>query len=291
MAAHFDIDRFLNVRSASGASFSPDGRFVAFLTNTTGVSQLWQVPVEGGWPVQLTFTRDSVRGGHYCPTRHELIFSMDAGGNERTQLYLLKGVGRSDHGLGDGWTVADLSGQPKAIHSFGGWSRDGTQFAFGANRDKAGRFDIYVQKLGGKTARLLAKGPGGYYGVASWSPDDRTLLVRRTESNANQDLYLIDVATGRGTRASGSRHLTPHKGEVRYGSPVWSADGKSSYCPSTAGGRDLDGLARLDVDGGKLTWVATPEHEVEEVVASPKGRWLAWCINVVEMEGLRQTLD
>ena len=78
MAVRFDIDRFLNVRSASGASFSPDGRFVAFLTNVTGVAQLWQVPVEGGWPVQLTFTRESVRGGHYSPTRHELIFSMPA---------------------------------------------------------------------------------------------------------------------------------------------------------------------------------------------------------------------
>ncbi|HKB41835.1 MAG TPA: S9 family peptidase [Gemmataceae bacterium] len=274
MAAHFDIDRFLNIRNASGASFSPDGRFVAFLTNTTGVTQLWQVPVEGGWPVQLTFTRDSVRGGHYSPIRHELIFSMDSGGNERTQLYLLRGVGRSDHGLGDGWTTADLSGQPRAIHSFSGWSRDGTQFAFGANRDRADRFDIYVQKLGEKTARLLAKGPGGYFGVAGWSPDDRTLLVRRTESNFNQDLSLIDVATGK------ERHLTPHKGEVRYGSPVWSADGKAVYCPSTAGGRDLDGLARIDVDSGKLTWVTTPEHEVEEVAASPKGRWLAWCINV-----------
>ena len=117
MATHFDIDRFLNIRSASGASFSPDGRFVAFLINVTGVSQLWQVPVEGGWPVQLTFTRDSVRGGHYSPTRHELIFSMDAGGNERTQLYLLKGVGRSDHGLGDGWTIEDVNGHPKALAS------------------------------------------------------------------------------------------------------------------------------------------------------------------------------
>src|SRR5947209_9847254 len=158
MAVRFDIDRFLNIRSASGASFSPDGRFVAFLTNVTGVSQLWQVAVEGSWPVQLTFTRDSVRGGRYSPIRHELIFSMDAGGNERTQLYLLKGVGRSDHSLGDGWTVEDLSGHPKAIHHFGGFSRDGTLFAFAANRDKADRFDIYVQKAGSKeTARLLAK--------------------------------------------------------------------------------------------------------------------------------------
>src|SRR5262245_30310695 len=97
--AAFPIDRYLNIRSASGASFSPDGRFVSFLTNITGVSQLWQVPVNGGWPTQLTFTSESVRGGHFSPTRHELIFSMDTGGNEREQLFRLKGIGDGkDHG-------------------------------------------------------------------------------------------------------------------------------------------------------------------------------------------------
>src|SRR5437870_2915819 len=59
------IDRFLNIRSALGPTFSPDGRFLCFLTNITGVAQVWQIPIEGGWPTQLTFTRESVRGVHF----------------------------------------------------------------------------------------------------------------------------------------------------------------------------------------------------------------------------------
>src|SRR5947209_17862213 len=98
MGVRFDIDRFLNVRSASGASFSPDGRFVAFLTNITGVNQLWQVSVTGGWPTQLTFTSDSVNSVAYSPFYHELIYAMDKGGNERNQLFLLKGVPAAEHG-------------------------------------------------------------------------------------------------------------------------------------------------------------------------------------------------
>src|SRR5262249_40783789 len=125
MATPFSLDRYLNIRAASGPSFSPDGRFVSFLTNITGVAQLWQVPIEGGWPVQLTFTNESVRSAHYSPRQHELIFSMDTGGNERTQLYRLRGVGQTDHGLGEGWITEDLTRQPNAIHSFGGWSHDG----------------------------------------------------------------------------------------------------------------------------------------------------------------------
>jgi dipeptidyl aminopeptidase/acylaminoacyl peptidase len=275
MAPRFGIDRYLNIRWATGPSFSPDGRFVSFLTNVTGVLQLWQVPVTGGWPTQLTFTTDSVRTAAYNPRRPELIFSMDHGGNEQTQLYRLRGVaGNTDHGLGDGWDDTDLTRRPKAVHHFGGWNHEGDAFAFSANRDDPSRFDVYVQKVGDPEARLLRKGPGGYYQPAGWSPDDRHLLVNRVESNHNQDLFLLDVASGQ------ERRLTPHQGDVQYQSPAWSADGKAVYCVSTAGNRDLLGLARIDLDSGKLTYVETLEHGVEAVQASPQGRWLAWLVNV-----------
>lgn len=273
MPASFPIDLFLNIRSAHGPTFSPDGRFVAFLTNITGVTQLWQVPTDGGWPVQLTFSSESVRGAHYNPIRHEIIYSMDAGGNERTQLYRLHGTGGgTDHGLGDGWTSEDLSKQPKAIHQWGGWSHDGRQFAFSANREEPSRFDVYVQKIGA-AARLVQKGPGGFYHAAGWSPDDKSLLAHRTESNMNQDLYVIDVATG------DARRLTPHEGDVQYHSAGWSADGKHVYCTSTAEGRHKAGLAQIEAATGKLVYLETPEHVVEAVYASPKGRWLAWLEN------------
>jgi len=130
MPEQFDIAQYLNIRSATGPSFSPDGRFLSFLTNITGVAQLWQVPAAGGWPTQLTFTRESVRDAHYNLVRHEIVYSMDIGGNERTQLYHLRGVGGgTDYAIGEGWVSTDLSRHPEAIHSFGGWSHDGHQYA------------------------------------------------------------------------------------------------------------------------------------------------------------------
>jgi dipeptidyl aminopeptidase/acylaminoacyl peptidase len=274
MPTLFPIDRFLNIRSASGPSFSPDGRFVSFLTNITGVTQLWQVPVAGGWPVQLTFTRESVSSARYNPRRPELLYSMDVGGDERTQIFRLHGVGGgTDHGLGDGWTSDDLTRQPKAIHMSGGWSRDGEFIAFSANRDEPSRFDIYVQKIGDTDARLLQKGPGGFYAPAGWAPDGHSLVALRMESPIKQDLVLLDVASGN------ARVLTPPKETALYHGPSWSADGKRIYCSSNAG-RDLAGLAQIDVASGKLTHLETPEHEVETVAASPQGRWLAWLLNV-----------
>src|SRR5262245_15529009 len=273
MPTRFSIDRFLNIRSATGPTFSPDGRFVAFLTNITAVMQLWQVPVEGGWPTQLTFTNESVRSAHYSPIRHEIVYSMDTGGNERTQLYLLKGVGGgTDHGIGDGWISENLTNHPDAIHTFGGWSHDGERIAFAANREKLDRFDIYVQKIGEKEAKLLAKGPGGYYMAHGWSPDDKQLLVSYNESNFNQELYIIDLASGK------VQHLTPHRENTQYHSPQWSLFSKSIYCATTADNRDRLGLAEIDVASGTLKYLESSEHEIESVAA--KGRWLTWLVNI-----------
>src|SRR5262249_17167238 len=136
-------------------------------------------------------------------------------------------------------------------------------------------------KFGDKVPKLLAKGPGGYYRALGWSADDKTLLVERNESNVNQDLYLIDVETGKST------HLTSHKGNEQYHSAHFSHDGKHVYCISPAGGKDLAGVARIDVATKKLTWVANPKHEVDSVLPSPKGRWLAWLVNAGGKSELR----
>src|SRR5438874_2468524 len=245
MATEFSIDRYLNIRAANAPSFSPDGRFLTFITNITDVAQLWQLPVDGGWPTQLTFTSESARLAHYSPVRHELVFGMDAGGNERTQIYQLTGVGSgTDHGLGDGWVTRDLSRRPDAIHEFGGWSHDGQRIAFSANRDEPGRFDVYVHKLAEPEATLLGRAPGGYYLASGWSPNDQSLLVYHMETNYQQNLYVLDVKDGK------ARHLTPHRGDAVYHSAHWSADGQTIYCASTADGRDLAALAQIDVASG-----------------------------------------
>ncbi|MGE3804491.1 MAG: alpha/beta fold hydrolase, partial [Gemmataceae bacterium] len=107
------------------------------------------------------------------------------------------------------------------------------------------------------------------------------LLVIRTESNFNQDLFVLDIASGN------ARQLTPHKGHVQYHSPCWSGDGKWIYCASTAEGRDLNGLARIDVATSELSYIEKPTHEVEDVYSSPQGRWLGWLVNVGGRSELR----
>src|SRR5215471_9381582 len=59
-SASYDIERYLNIRSALAPQLSPDAKTVAFLTNVTGSNQIWTVPAQGGWPEQITFFGDRV---------------------------------------------------------------------------------------------------------------------------------------------------------------------------------------------------------------------------------------
>ncbi len=228
----YDLSRYLNVRSAYGSSFAPDGT-LAFLMNTTGVAQLWSLPEPHGWPEQLTFYDDTVSFVDFSPERQELVFGMDEGGNERAQLYRLDADGR----------VHDLTGMPDAKHRWGGWSPDGERFAFASNRRDEAAFDIYVQDRDatGDNAELVWEGDG-WLSVGGFSPDGERLLVSEAHSSFDQDIYVLDIDSG------DLSHLTPHEGKVRYTSASWGPDGDAVYLVTDAESDTLE-LARLSLEG------------------------------------------
>ena len=61
-----------------------------FVSNVSGQFNLWRVPVEGGWPHQLTsFTDETVRQIAVSPRDGTIVLTADPDGDEFTQLYLL----------------------------------------------------------------------------------------------------------------------------------------------------------------------------------------------------------
>ena len=75
----YTFEQFLNVRNALRPSFSPDGQRVAFLTDVSGVPQLWSVPAAGGSPQQLTDYAERIIDARYAPAGQQILFSMDQG--------------------------------------------------------------------------------------------------------------------------------------------------------------------------------------------------------------------
>ncbi|WP_311171180.1 S9 family peptidase [Halobellus ordinarius] len=261
-----DIERYLNVRSAYGASVGPDGDRVAFLMDTTGVPQVWTVTDPGGWPEQRTFFDERVTFVSFSPERPEFVFGMDEGGDERGQLF------RYNLPTGE---ITPLTATPEAKHRWGGWSHDGERFAFTANRRDESVFDVYVQGRDetGADAELVFEGDG-WLTLGGWSPDDSRVIVSEAYSNFDQDVWVLDVATGE--RA----HLTPHEGTVRFQSAEWGPDGEAVYLVSDREGDTLD-LWRVDADGSEFSLVASDaEWEIDGVAVDDEGGRLVYSTNV-----------
>jgi dipeptidyl aminopeptidase/acylaminoacyl peptidase len=256
------LERYLNVRSAYGASVAPDGT-VAFLMDTTGTPQVWTLDSPGAWPEQRTFYDERVTFCSYSSARPELAFGMDDGGNEREQLFRLDPDG----------SVVNLTRHPDAKHYWGGWSNDGERFAFASNRRDESVFDVYVQDRDavGENAELVFEGDG-IYSVGGFSPDDRHLVLLESHSNFDADVHALDVETGEKT------HLTPHQDDVRYGGIEWGPDG--SLYVVTDDGTDLLYLARLTLDAHLDTVVRDEAWNVDGVAIDHDTGRLVYSRNV-----------
>lgn len=259
----YGFGRFLKIRGAYGAGWSPDGRRVTFITSITGVPQAWEVPEGGGWPEQLTFHEERVGRAEYPPVGERLLYSMDAGGNERMQLFLL------DRRTG---IERDLTRRPDAIHQFGAFSPEGERIAYTATRRNGTDFDVYVQRLPDGEPEVAWE-TEGYHEVAGWAPDGSFLLVLRHRSNMDGDLYRLDLRSGQAVL------LTPHEGEARFLSPRITPDGRSIFLATDRDG-DFLRLGRLDPSTLEISYLTPDDHDVESVELSRDGRYLVAARNV-----------
>jgi dipeptidyl aminopeptidase/acylaminoacyl peptidase len=270
-AEKYSFDRYLNVRSAYGASFSPDGRHLSFLTDITGVAEVWNVPMDihspdPSWPDQLTFRGERVASATFSPTDNALLVAADVGGNERTQLYTLSA---------DGSTFTNLTDRPEVIYQFGDWSPDGKSILYSSNERDGRYFDVYELSLENQQSQQLLQHDGTNYPI-SYSPDGLQVLVSRHESNTRNQLMLINRAT-RDTRT-----LTPPssdaKGPAEYANPAWSADRHGLYLLSNAG-RQFLSLARLDLATSELTYLRDESWDAEQLALTDDGTRMALVTN------------
>ncbi len=268
------FERFVAYRRFGGAlAFTKDAADVLFVSNISGQFNLWRVPVEGGWPHQLTsFADETVRQVAVSPRDGTMVFNADPDGDEFTQLYLLDPA--------ESWPdqITD-AGEVQHFVTGGAFSPDGTKLAYCANARTPADVDVWVRDLEtGETRHVFGE---GMYAVAfDWSPDGTKLLAIDLRHNSDTSVHLVDVETG------DARELTPHDDDVLYEPGPWAPDGSGFYLV-TDEGREFRGLAFYDMAAGAYEWLETPDGDVEGVALSDDGRVLAWLVNVDGWEQLK----
>lgn len=262
----YTFEQFAAARRYQPAlSFSPDGSQIAYSTNTSGQFNLWRQSSDGGYPHQMTtFTDQAVRNIAWSPDGDTILFSADRQGDEFQQVYRIPAGGGRPEALTDALEAQHhLAAQP--------WSPDGSTILYNSNDREPVDQDVVVQNVAtGEVRRLLQSG-GLLFGV-SWSPDGRKIAVVDAKSNTSTDGYLLDVETGE------AEHLTPRDEELRFFPASWAADGSGFYVLTDEDSEHM-GLAFYDLSAAQYRWVETPDWDVEEVMASRDGRYLAWTVN------------
>ena len=74
------VEKFFSIRSLSGFTISPDNKYIYYITNTTGLPQIWRIASGSGCSEQVSVWKDAIKSVVYNPVKKELIFSSDANG-------------------------------------------------------------------------------------------------------------------------------------------------------------------------------------------------------------------
>ena len=217
------------IGSATSPSFSPDGRTLAFVSNLGGLPQVWRVDAAGGYPQLVTAFEDPVGFVEWSPTGDWLAFTLAPGGGMNEQVYLVRP---------DGTGLKRLTDGGRETNRLGPWSHDGALLAMGSNKRDGAAIDAYVYDVAGGSGRLVTRNQG-IGGFEALSRDKKRGLLSRLVQRGNNNLYLVDLATGNETL------LTPHEGPGTFAGE-FSPDGRAVYLVTNSG-RDMTAFARIDL--------------------------------------------
>jgi dipeptidyl aminopeptidase/acylaminoacyl peptidase len=206
--------------------WSPDSRKIAFVSNRSGVNQLYLIHRDGGEAEQLTDYQKDVSNPVWSPCGEKIAVSLrlkkgetfekNEGEEEILKPYVTTSMKykSDDRGFDDNCysqiVVVDVASKKMrrvtddvhdyALHS---WSPDGKHIAFSVDRTKDKDFsfqsDLFIFHLEMNEYKKINK-ESGYYGGAAWSPDGKHLAYmghgREYENATHNKVWLYHFETG-----------------------------------------------------------------------------------------------
>jgi len=260
-----DFDQYFATRRYQDLAIRPDGREVAYVTDVTGNFNAWRMGAAGGWPHQITTFHDrAVRRVAYSPDGGSVLLSADREGNEREQLYVVPA---------SGGTPRLLTAREDARYILGDepWAPDGRTVACASNAEDEANFDLITIDVETRATRRWSK-ESLFHAAGCWDDGGRRLCGLILRNSMHQDLVIADRETGE------IREITRDREEARRQPLGFSSDASALYL-LTDEGREFLGLARLDIDGGRLEWVKAPDWDVDLARMSRDGRRIVYVVN------------
>jgi len=272
------IEKLYMTRQVGRATWSPDGKSIAFISNMSGRNNLWLAPAEGGWPVQLTVSDQRQTAPAWSPDGKWIAYQSDFDGDEQWDIFLVSPKTGKVVNLTQTREIAELSPM---------WSPDGRYLAYEVKAKTSAAYEIDVYDMVMREVKhitLNTPQDRGNYGPI-WSKDGKSIVYTQEQAKGtDSNIFIAEVATGKSTL------LTPHEGEQRYSandiSPRSVPDGRQILITSNAAnGYENIGLLEVSTkaDGfkpGAIEWLTHDKWEIRGHEFSPDGKHITFSANV-----------
>ena len=261
------IEKLYTTRQVGGSTWSPDGKTVAFVSNLSGRNNLWLVPSDGGWPMQLTVSDQRQASPTWSPDGKWIAYMSDYDGDEQWDIFLVSPKTGQ---------VVNLTNTREVAEESPAWSHDGRYLAYMVKPKTSSVFEIDVyDTLMREVKHLTTATAKDRMNVAPiWSADGEFIVYTQEQSKGtDSNIFLVDVASAQSTL------LTPHDGEHTYSANDISPDGKNILITSNAGD-GYDNVGLLEIASKKIRWLTNDKWEVSGESFSPDGKFLTYTANV-----------
>jgi Tol biopolymer transport system component len=282
------IEVFRSESQLSGPRLSPDSRFLSYVSNQSGRNEVYVRPFDpagagaalaaGPWQISdqggsgMAFWRRDGKELYYLAA-DRAVMAVEVGTAPAFQFGKPKLLFRP--------TAEILTGVAPGTASV---SRDGERFVIAVPPTQLRQITVFDRQ--GKVVSTVGQ-PGSYV-QPGLSPDGtRVVVMRNDPQTGNQDIWTVDIATGKGNPVTND---TPPEN-----APIWSPDGTQVAYVSTRA--NYAGIYRKAWDGTgdeELLFRYTPGAGMVLTDWSPDGKFLTFYTGVLSVVPLRpeeQPLD
>lgn len=252
--------RYLETRSATLIDWDTAGQSLFVRTRFANTTQVHRVSGPGMARQQLSFESEPVGAATRRPDSNLVIFAMDAGGSEFSQLFSLNPE--------DGSVTLLTDGESRNASPL--WSPDGSVLAFQSTRRNGRSNDIWIMDGVDPTSASVAitATDGSWWGPADFSDDSEQLLALRYISITDSHTVLLDLATGEQRRVDGGEESASVNRPVGFDT---SGDG-------------FFFITDQDSEFNRLAWRGTGKNAETEIIT----RDIEWNVDGMEMDASRE---
>jgi dipeptidyl aminopeptidase/acylaminoacyl peptidase len=261
------IEKLYMTRQIGRPTWSPDGKSIAFISNMSGRNNIWVVPGEGGFPVQLTVSDQRQSGITWSPDGKWIAYQSDYDGDEQWDIFLVSPkTGK----------VVNLTQTREIAEQNPTWSPDSRYLAYQVKPKTSAAYEIDVYDMVMREVKHITTGTpqDKRNGNPIWSKDGKYIVYTQNQAKGtDSNIFIADVATAQNTL------LTPHDGEQLYTANDISPDGRRVLLTSNAS-NGYENVGLVDVASKKITWLTRDKWEIRGGEFAPDGKQVTFSANV-----------